>query len=190
MIQPLPNLPAALRVVLETVTNHFQLWWRNRLWLVKFRCHQNTKKTKPPNHLLTTLSWTIHRKFGIKDVFSFLLRTRNSIRGFGRPLVHWSIHHSRVVTLKLKTRGTRIYNAAVGIAFFVSVLEGGWGWCGVRLGVGCPCPPVRNAIVSPRHLLPYIRKFVCLSVTFSTCEICLVEGESEKWQKCESTPPP
>ena len=24
---------------------------------------------------------------------------------------------------------------------------------GVRLGVGCPCPPVRNDIVTPRHLL-------------------------------------
>ena len=27
-----------------------------------------------------------------------------------------------------------------------------WGWVGVWMGVGCPCPPVRNDIVTPRHL--------------------------------------
>ena len=25
---------------------------------------------------------------------------------------------------------------------------------GVWMGVGCPCPPVRNDIVTPRHLFP------------------------------------
>ena len=30
---------------------------------------------------------------------------------------------------------------------------------GVRLGVGCPCPPVGNDIVTPRHLL---RKTLCV----------------------------
>ena len=30
----------------------------------------------------------------------------------------------------------------------------GWGvdWVGVRKGVGCPCPPIRNDVVTPRHL--------------------------------------
>ena len=27
-----------------------------------------------------------------------------------------------------------------------------WGWVGVWMGVGCPCPPVCNDIVTPRHL--------------------------------------
>ena len=27
-----------------------------------------------------------------------------------------------------------------------------WGWVGVWMGVGCPCPPVHNDIVTPRHL--------------------------------------
>ena len=27
-----------------------------------------------------------------------------------------------------------------------------WGWVRVWMGVGCPCPPVRNDIVTPRHL--------------------------------------
>ena len=34
---------------------------------------------------------------------------------------------------------------------FVQVSEG----LGVWIGVGCPCPPVRNDIVTPRHLLHY-----------------------------------
>ena len=29
--------------------------------------------------------------------------------------VHWSVHHARVVTFELKTRKTRIFDAAVGI---------------------------------------------------------------------------
>ena len=31
---------------------------------------------------------------------------------------------------------------------YVSVLEGGWVGCWVCMGVGCPCPPVRNDIVT------------------------------------------
>ena len=30
--------------------------------------------------------------------------------------------------------------------------KGGWVGHWVRMGVGCPCPPVRNDIVTPRHL--------------------------------------
>ena len=37
----------------------------------------------------------------------------------------------------------------------VCVCGGGVGWSedwiGVRMGVGCPCPPVRNDILTPRH---------------------------------------
>ena len=35
---------------------------------------------------------------------------------------------------------------------YVSVLEGGWVERYVWMGVGCPYPPVRNDIVTPRHL--------------------------------------
>ena len=61
----------------------------------------------------------------------FWLRTRNSIRGFVRLLVHWStgplvrwsvgpsahlsVHHARIVMLAYKTQKTRVYDAAVGI---------------------------------------------------------------------------
>ena len=66
--------------------------------------------------------------------------------------VHWSVgpsvRHTQVVMFKLKTRKTRILDAAVGI---VSVW-GVEGMVGVRLGVGCPCPPIRNDIVTPRLL--------------------------------------
>ena len=34
---------------------------------------------------------------------------------------------------------------------------------GVRLGGGCPCPPVRNDIVTLRHLLIGFREAVCNS---------------------------
>ena len=30
-------------------------------------------------------------------------------------------------------------------------------WVGVWMGVGCPCPPVRNDIVTPRHLFLIIK---------------------------------
>ena len=69
-----------------------------------------------------------------------------------RPSVSWS------VTLELKTRKTRIYDTAVVIVCVwvcecvAGVVGGG---VGVRLGVGCPCPPVRNDIVTPRHLFYY-----------------------------------
>ena len=53
---------------------------------------------------------------------------------------------------------TRIYDTAVvivslcvGVCECVTGVVGGG--VGVRLWVGCPCPPVRNDIVAPRHLL-------------------------------------
>ena len=33
--------------------------------------------------------------------------------------------------------------------------KGGWVGHWVWMGVGCPCPPVRNDIVTPRHLLSF-----------------------------------
>ena len=42
------------------------------------------------------------------------------------------------------------------------------GVVGLRLGVGCPCQPVRNDIVTPRHLFRYnvflLSKFIILSL--------------------------
>ena len=62
------------------------------------------------------------------------------------PLVHWS------VTLEFKTWKTSIYDAD----FFYRCMKcmgGAWGVGSVKLGVGCPFPPVRNYIVIPCHLL-------------------------------------
>ena len=38
-----------------------------------------------------------------------------------------------------------------------------WGY-GVRLGVGCPCPPVHNNIVTPRHLFLFF-----LMIAYKQC---------------------
>ena len=57
-----------------------------------------------------------------------------------------------LVTLELKTRKTRIYDAAVGIVCVLVCWKGVEGVVGVRLGVGCPCPPLRNDIVNLHHL--------------------------------------
>ena len=38
---------------------------------------------------------------------------------------------------------------------------GHWVW----MGVGCPCPPVRNDIVTPRHLLTLARSKLGISPT-------------------------
>ena len=41
---------------------------------------------------------------------------------------------------------------------------------GVWMGVGCPCPPVRNDIVTPRHLLDafsHLYKRLCPSERFT-----------------------
>ena len=87
------------------------------------------------------------------------MQTRNSIRGFVRPLVR----HARVLTLGLKTRKTRIHDAAIVIVCVwvcecvAGVVGGG---VGVKLGVGCPCPPVRNDIVTPRHLFSIRIEFI------------------------------
>ena len=41
--------------------------------------------------------------------------------------------------------------------------EGGWVGHGVWIRFGCPCPPVRNDIVTPRHL------FIVTSLMNSVC---------------------
>ena len=42
---------------------------------------------------------------------------------------------------------------------------------GVRLGVNCPCPPVRNDIVTPRHLLINLTTpLVCHIATPPSCQ--------------------
>ena len=40
---------------------------------------------------------------------------------------------------------------------------------GVWMGVGCPCPPVRNYIVTPRHLFFNHRSVFIVSVILSRC---------------------
>ena len=45
------------------------------------------------------------------------------------------------------------------LVLFVCVLEGVGGVVGVRLGVGRPCPPVRNDIVTQRHLITLLSTF-------------------------------
>ena len=56
----------------------------------------------------------------------------------------------------------------------VCVLEGSWGcgWAvGVRLGVGCRCPPVRNDIVTPRLLLFFVKQISVLFLIVFTEKI-------------------
>ena len=84
------------------------------------------------------------------------------------PSVRWSVGPS--ITLELKTRKTRIYDTAVVIVCVwvcecvAGVVGGG---VGVRLGVGCPCPPVRNDIVTPRHLF----KVACTRLYNLSCPL-------------------
>ena len=65
-------------------------------------------------------------------------------------LVGWSVR-----------RGDRVEkwkNERFGYFLCIFVCGGGVGWgvdgVRVRMGVGCSCPPVRNDIVTPRHLFP------------------------------------
>ena len=44
---------------------------------------------------------------------------------------------------------------------------GRWVW----MGVGCPCPPVRNDIVTPRHLLFLLSR---VKISFATVDIVVV----------------
>ena len=73
--------------------------------------------------------------------FLFQLQTRNSKRGFVRlsvrPLV---LHGHRVEKWANKC-----------FRYFLCMFEY-WEWVRVWMGVGCPCPPVRNDIVTQRHL--------------------------------------
>ena len=44
---------------------------------------------------------------------------------------------------------------------------GGWEERWVWMGVGCPCPPVRNDIVTPRHLFYYFGLYGCFYIIAS-----------------------
>merc|ERR1712025_1482721 len=59
-----------------------------------------------------------------------------------RPLGRWSVRHGNRVE---KWENERF-------RYFFCMFEC-LGWVEVWIGVGCPCPPVRNDIVTPRHLL-------------------------------------
>ena len=93
----------------------------------------------------------------------FFLRTRNSIRGFVRPSVRWPIRPSVrwSIMLELKTRKTRIYDAAVVIecvCVCVNVWEGGWGMAGGWLSL--PTRPQRYC--DPASLV-----FFCVDLFFN-----------------------
>ena len=69
------------------------------------------------------------------------LRTRNFTRGFVGPLVR----EHELKSWKMSVSDTWV-NVGVGV--------------GVWIGVGYPCPPVRNDIVTPRHLFSLLFPFV------------------------------
>ena len=80
------------------------------------------------------------------------MRTRNSIRGFVCPSFRWSVGPSQS---SCHTRVENEKNAYLGCCSWYCLcvsVRGVGGEVGVRLGVGCPCPPVRDDIVTPRHL--------------------------------------
>ena len=65
-----------------------------------------------------------------------------------RPSVRWSVRHGdRVEQWK---------NERFGYILCMFVCGGGVDGVGVRMGVRCPCPPVRNDIVTPRHLFWFV----------------------------------
>ena len=92
-----------------------------------------------------------------------------------RLSVCWSIHHILIVDTQLYKRLCSSVSSSVRRSVrghrvekwknkryrdFLWLSEC-WGWVGVWMGVGCPCPPVRNNIVTPRHLFflfPFWRK--------------------------------
>ena len=77
------------------------------------------------------------------------------------PSVHQSICHF-IHKHELKSGETCVLEA-----FLVCVSM----WEGRGVGVGRPCPPARNNIVTPRHML-YVQ--VCLLIDTSTLGCCLV----------------
>ena len=56
-------------------------------------------------------------------------------------LIRWSVRGHRVEKWENEPFG-----------YFLCMFEC-WGWVGEWMGFGCPCLPVRNDIVTPRHLL-------------------------------------
>ena len=100
---------------------------------------QTHSKTK--FHLLLSIRQSVDQSLFL---LFFQLRTCNSIRGFVRwsvsPLVHPLVRDDRVE----KQKNNRF-------RYFLRMFECGMG-VGVWMGVGCPCPPVRNDILTPLHL--------------------------------------
>ena len=71
--------------------------------------------------------------------------------------VSHSVHPSICLSVKLELKMQK--NMYVTLQLFLYVFlgvsvcgRGGWGEAGVRLGFECPCPPVRNNIVTLCHL--------------------------------------
>ena len=81
--------------------------------------------------------------------FSFLVADTQLYKTIVRPSVRPSVRHGHRVE---KWENERF-------RFFLCMFECE-GWVGVWIGVGCPCPPVRNDIVTPCHLFFFF--FSCL----------------------------
>ena len=64
-----------------------------------------------------------------------------SVRPSVGPSVRWSVRGDRVEKWENERFRYFLYVFVCGAEF------------GVWIGYGCPCPPVRNDIVTPRHLL-------------------------------------
>ena len=59
-----------------------------------------------------------------------------------------------------------------------------WRWVGVWLGVRCPCPPVRNDIVTPRHLFFFLtsRRFFVYQIPNPVAQFAWRREEERKHQ--------
>ena len=64
-------------------------------------------------------------------------------------LIRWSVRGHRVEKWENEPFG-----------YFLCMFEC-WGWVGEWMGFGCPCLPVRNDIVTPRHLLLKLLASIC-----------------------------
>ena len=70
------------------------------------------------------------------------------MRGFVRPWVRRSVRRSIALSLVIESKSGKLY--VLDTYCECSSEELG---VGVLMGVGRPCPPVRNDIVTPRYLL-------------------------------------
>ena len=77
------------------------------------------------------------------------LSVRPSVRPSVRWSVRWSVRHARVENAR-NAHFTMLQLSLNVCGCMLVCGKGVW----ARLGVGCPCPPVRNDIVTPASLVP------------------------------------